>query len=72
MPAIDDSYYSSSPWRLKPQVKGPTDRPPLLSLINKIIKLYYGLSTAIEATPERLQALKQYLIPSLLERMEQL
>ena len=69
---MDNNYHSSSPRRPKPRVKGPTDGPPPLSPIDKIIELHHGSSTAIEATPERLQASKQYPIPSLPERMEQL
>ena len=50
----------------------PTDGPPQLSPIDKIIDLHHGSTTAIEATPQRLQASKQYPIPSLQERIEQL
>jgi hypothetical protein len=70
--AMDYNYHSSSRRQLKARVKGPTDGPPPLSPIDKIIQLHYGSSTAIEATPERLQASKQYPIPSLPERIEQL
>jgi TolA-binding protein len=70
---MDANYHSSSPQRPKPlRVKAPTDGPPQLSPIDKIIELHHGSSTAIEATPERLQASKQYPIPSLTERIEQL
>lgn len=69
---MDANCHPSRPRRLKPRAKGPSDRPPRLSPIDKIINLHHGSSTAIEATPQRLQESKQYPIPSLQERIEQL
>lgn len=69
---MDDFSHSGCPRRAKRRVKGPTDRPPQLSPVDRIIDLHHGTSTAIEATPQRLQASKQYPIPSLPERIEQL
>ena len=57
--------------RPKQRINGP-DRPPQLSPIDRIIKLHHGSSSAIDATPERLQASKQSRSPSLMERIEQL
>jgi len=40
--------------------------------VDRIISLHHGSTTAIEATPERLQATKQYPTATLPERIEQL
>jgi hypothetical protein len=40
--------------------------------MDRIIDLHHGSTTAIEATPQRLQASKKYPVPSLPERIEQL
>ena len=69
---MDADRHPSHPQRPNQRAKASTDGPPQLSPIDKIIELHHGSSTAIEATPERLQASKQYPIPSLPERMEQL
>jgi hypothetical protein len=69
---MDANCHPSRPRRPKPRVKRPLDGPPQLSPVDKIINLHHGSSTAIEATPQRLQASKQYPIPSLAERIEQL
>lgn len=58
--------------RLNPRIKPSLDGPPQLSPIDRVIDLHHGSTTAIEATPQRLQASKQYPIPSLQERIEQL
>ena len=64
--------HPSRPRRLNPRVKSPSDGPPPLSPIDRIISLHHGSTMAIEATPQRLQASKQYPVPSLPERIEQL
>ncbi|KAH8674852.1 hypothetical protein BGZ60DRAFT_372919 [Tricladium varicosporioides] len=64
--------HPSRPQRLNPRVKSPSDGPPQLSPIDRIISLHHGSTMAIEATPQRLQASKQYPVPSLPERVEQL
>jgi hypothetical protein len=69
---MDDISHSSRPRQAKQRVKAPTDRPPQLSPVDRIIDLHHGSTTAIEATPQRLQASKHYPIPSLPERIEQL
>jgi uncharacterized protein (DUF342 family) len=68
---MDPIHLPSRPRRAKPGVRAP-DGPPQLTPIDKIIQLHHGSSTAIEATPARLQASKQYRTPSLMERIEQL
>jgi hypothetical protein len=70
--AMDTDCHPRRPRRQKPHIKGTLDRPPRLSPVDKIINLHHGSTTAIEATPQRLQASKQYPIPSLPERIEQL
>tara|TARA_R110002033_G_scaffold163343_1_gene200334 strand:- start:298 stop:654 length:357 start_codon:yes stop_codon:yes gene_type:complete len=40
--------------------------------VDRIISLHHGSTTAIEATPERLQATKQYPKATLPERIEEL
>ena len=69
---MDDFPHSSRPRQAKQRVKAPTDRPPQLSPVDRIIDLHHGSTTAIEATPQRLQASKHNPIPSLPERIEQL
>ncbi|PMD55309.1 uncharacterized protein K444DRAFT_697262 [Hyaloscypha bicolor E] len=69
---MDDFSHSRRPQQAKQRVKVPTDRPPPLSPVDRIIDLHNGSSTAIEATPQRLQESKQYPIPSLPERIVQL
>jgi hypothetical protein len=75
---MDANSYPSRLGRSKPRVNAPKrppwlpDGPPGLSPIDRIIERHHGSSTAIEATPERLQASKQYQAPSLMERIEQL
>jgi vacuolar-type H+-ATPase subunit I/STV1 len=69
---MDANCHPSRPRRLKRPVKGPSDGPPGLSRVDKIIKHHHGSSTAIEATRQQLQESKQYPIPSLQERIEQL
>lgn len=64
--------HASRPRRLNPDVKPLSNGPPQLSPIDRIISLHHGLTTAIEATPQRLQESKQYPVPSLPERIEQL
>lgn len=64
--------HTSRPRGQQPLVKGPSDGPPQLSTVDKIIDHHHGSTTAIEATPQRLQRSKQYPIPSLLERIEEL
>jgi septal ring factor EnvC (AmiA/AmiB activator) len=65
----DNSRYSQHP---KPCVEALPDGPPRLSPIDTIIKLHHGSSSAIEATPQRLQAAKQQQFPSFQEEIEQL
>src|SRR5947207_880557 len=65
--AMDTECHPSHLRRPKPRVMHASDRPPQLSQVDRIIGLYNGSTTAIEATPERLQALKQFPNPSLLE-----
>jgi uncharacterized protein (DUF305 family) len=69
---MDADCHPSRPRRLRRPVKGPSDGPPGLSRVDKIIKHHHGSSTAIEATRQQLQESKQYPIPSLQERIEQL
>jgi vacuolar-type H+-ATPase subunit I/STV1 len=69
---MDADYRPNRPRRLKPPLKGLSDGPPRLSRVDKILKRHHGSSTAIEATSKRLQESKQYPIPSLQERIEQL
>lgn len=64
--------HASRPRRLNPRAKPFSNGPPQLSPIDRIISLHHGSTTAIEATPQRLQASKQFPIPSLPERIEQL
>jgi hypothetical protein len=70
--AMDADRHLGRPRRPNPRVKAPSDGPPQLNPVDKIINLHHGSTTAIEATPQRLQASKQYPIPSLPERIEQL
>ena len=70
--AMNVDRHPSRPRRLNPRVKSPSDGPPQLSPIDRIISLHHGSTMAIEATPQRLQASKQYPVPSLPERIEQL
>ena len=51
---------------------GVSDRPPPLTPVDRIIRRYHGSTTAIQATPEQLQASKQFPIPSLPEKIKQL
>ncbi|KAH8797478.1 hypothetical protein F5882DRAFT_395818 [Hyaloscypha sp. PMI_1271] len=69
---MDGFHHPSRPQQTKPRAKAPTDRPPQLSPVDRIIDLHHGSTTAIEATPQRLQESKQYPIPSLQERIVQL
>ncbi len=70
---MDADCHPRRPQRQKPpHVRDTLDGPPRLSPVDKIISLHHGSTTAIEATPQRLQASKQYPIPSLSERIEQL
>jgi hypothetical protein len=69
---MDDSYHSSHPQQSKQRDTTPRDGPPQLSRVDRIIDLHHGSSTAIDATPQRLQESKQYPIPSLSERIVQL
>jgi hypothetical protein len=64
--------HASRPRPLNPRPKPLSNGPPQLSPIDRIIGLHHGWTTAIEATPQRLQELKQYPVPSLPERIEQL
>jgi hypothetical protein len=65
--AMDAGCYLNRLRRSMPRVMGVSDRPPQLSRVDRIIGLYHGSTTAIEAMPEQLQASKQFPIPSLLE-----
>ena len=49
-----------------------TNRPPALSLVNIVIAHNSGLSIAIKATIEKLQALKNMLTLSLIEIIKNL
>jgi TolA-binding protein len=69
---MNADHHASRPRRLNPRVKPLSNGPPQLSPIDRIISLHHGSTTAIEATPQRLQESKQYPIPSLPERIEQL
>ena len=71
-PAMNVDRHASRPRRLNPRAKSFSNGPPQLSPIDRIISLHHGSTTAIEATPQRLQASKQFPIPSLRERIEQL
>jgi hypothetical protein len=48
------------------------DGPPQLTRVDRIIDLHNGSTTAIEATPEKLQASKESSISNLPERIKQL
>ncbi len=69
---MDDFCHSTRPRQAKQRVKASKDKPPQLSPVDRIIDLHHGSTTAIEATPQRLQASKKYPIPGLPERIEQL
>jgi hypothetical protein len=58
--------------RPKPRVMGTSDGPPRPSRVDRIIDLHKGSTTAIEATPEKLQASEESSISSLPERILQL
>ena len=64
--------HAGRPRRLKPCIKPLSNGPPQLSPIDRIISLHHGTTTAIEATPQRLQESKGYPVLSLPERIEQL
>jgi hypothetical protein len=55
----------------RPKTRTP-DRPPQLTRVDRIIDLHNGSTTAIEATPKKLQASKESSISSLPERIKQL
>ncbi|KAH9206342.1 hypothetical protein DL95DRAFT_375426 [Leptodontidium sp. 2 PMI_412] len=63
---------TSRPPRLGSRTKSLSTGPPQLSPVDRIISLHHGSTTAIEATPERLQAMKQYPKATLPEEIEQL
>ena len=69
---MDADRHASRPARLDSRVKSPSTGPPQLSPVDRIISLHHGSTTAIEATPERLQATKQYPKATLPERIEEL
>lgn len=49
-----------------------TDNPPLLSSVDRVINLHHGSTTALEATHERLEASKQFPVPTFKETIAQL
>ena len=69
---MNSDRHAGRPRRLNPRAEPFSNGPPQLSPIDKIISLHHGSTTAIEATPERLQESKQYPVLSLPERIEQL
>lgn len=69
---MDDFCQTTRPQQARQRDKTLIDGPPHLSRVDRIIDLHHGSSTAIEATPQRLQESKQYPIPSLPERIIQL
>jgi hypothetical protein len=50
--------------QLYSRARSPTDSPPLLSSVDKVINLHHGSTTALEATHERLEASKQFPVPT--------
>lgn len=69
---MEGDFHRSRTQQLRSHAKFSTDGPPLLSPVDKVINLYHGSTTAIEATHERLVASKQYPVPSFTETIEQL
>lgn len=69
---MDNDRHASRPRRFDPRNKPLSNGPPQLSPIDRIISLHHGSTTAIEATPQRLQESKQYPVLNLPERIEQL
>lgn len=69
---MDSGHHAGRPRRLNSRAKPLSNGPPPLSPIDRIISLHHGSTTAIEATPQRLQASKKFPLPSLSERIEQL
>jgi prefoldin subunit 5 len=67
-----DSHHRHRSRRLDLRKAAPSDGPPHLSPVDKIIDLHHGTTTAIEASRERLQASKEYSEPSSAGKIEQL
>lgn len=69
---MEGDCHRSRTQQLRSHARSSMDGPPLLSPVDKVIKLHHGSTTAIEATHERLVASKQYPVPSFTETIEQL
>jgi len=69
---MNSDRQTSRPRRLNTHAEPFSNGPPQLSPIDRIISLHHGSTTAIEATPQRLQASKQLPTSTLSERIEEL